>query len=146
MALRRFPWRDAPAAHGGLLCITRTVDAKGLADVQIAWDLLRIEERDALVQWLLGDGLNHPGYIRTFLPNYFANAKGNTSNIHQAFVVFVMLLEMLRASQCFARTGSRSVSVDLAGLATIVGKVESLRALSASLSTRRLRSSEPRSL
>lgn len=79
-----------------LVCLTRTMDSKGLGILQDAWSRLETFDKKSLVNWFTADGLNTQALICSFLPNYFGNAIANPCiGLHFAFLNLLDLLDRL---------------------------------------------------
>eukprot|EP00930_Biecheleria_cincta_P047309 TRINITY_DN32770_c0_g1_i1.p1 TRINITY_DN32770_c0_g1~~TRINITY_DN32770_c0_g1_i1.p1 ORF type:complete len:1180 (-),score=179.07 TRINITY_DN32770_c0_g1_i1:235-3612(-) len=110
-----------------LLCLTRTVDQKGLVEVQKAWNDLNEHEVEVLEEFLLVDGIQSQSFIMAFLPQFLANARANLAlGLKSGFVILADFLERLHANRCFVKAESLTVKVDMSSLASLLVEVDSL--------------------
>eukprot|EP00930_Biecheleria_cincta_P033052 TRINITY_DN2289_c0_g4_i1.p1 TRINITY_DN2289_c0_g4~~TRINITY_DN2289_c0_g4_i1.p1 ORF type:complete len:972 (-),score=134.75 TRINITY_DN2289_c0_g4_i1:90-2570(-) len=116
-----------------LLCLTRTTDQSGLHEVHAAWRKITADEREALTECLLVDGIKFRACIFMFLPLFLANARANPGlGLARAFRGFRELLRKLHRHGAMSSPGS-TVTIDIAGLASIASRASSCDILVAAI-------------
>jgi len=110
-----------------LACLIRAAPTdKGM--LQRAWSSLAQIERSVLSDHFLSDGVHETAFLFTFLPLYFANAKGNRSiGLYRALVVLVDLLELLHTDGYAEQMLKSTITVDLQDVASFTKEVKSPR-------------------
>ena len=115
-------------AFARLICVTRTVDKKGIDILQAAWKKLPADEKEFLVRCFTADGITEESFVFVFLPDYFAKALANPEvGLQVALLGFLDLLEKLQ--DYMYKVTAMVVTVDLADFVAIIPMIKAPRGL-----------------
>jgi len=114
-------------AVGRLACLTRT-HVHSLEELHVIWRSLCPEERMAICDFLLADGINEGAFMLMFLPLFFVKAKSNPAvGLNRGLLLLYDLIMALDVNG-FRAAGS-CVRVNLADVVSFVSSVTRPRML-----------------